>query len=422
MKNQVQAVKGTRAFYPEQMKVRNWLYEKIRHISRQFGYEEYDGPFLEKIDLYAAKSGEELVKEQAFVFPDRGGDLITLRPELTPSLARMVAEKQNELIYPLRWWSFGPFWRYERPQKGRSREFFQWNIDLIGIDSAAADAELIGICALFLKHIGLSPDQVTIFVNHRQLINQEISKLGISDEIKKNVFKLIDRIDKMESQVWDGLLLEEGLSIRQLEGLKKLLNNQELWKESEELTEIFGYLEDMDANEYVKFNPKIIRGLDYYTKVVFEAWDIGGDGRAILGGGHYDNLVSDLGGDPLPGVGFAMGDVMISLILAKYDCLQQSNLGEETVLVTTFDDSSQSLSIKIARELRANGINTLTYPQTAKLQKQIKFADKLGIKIAIMIGPSEIESNTVSIKNLTTTEQVTVPRQELIRVVREILA
>jgi histidyl-tRNA synthetase len=226
----------------------------------------------------------------------------------------------------------------------------------------------------------------------------------------------------MESQVWDGLLLEEGLSIRQLEGLKKLLNNQELWKESEELTEIFGYLEDMDANEYVKFNPKIIRGLDYYTKVVFEAWDIGGDGRAILGGGHYDNLVSDLGGDPLPGVGFAMGDVMISLILAKYDCLQQSNLGEETVLVTTFDDSSQSLSIKIARELRANGINTLTYPQTAKLQKQIKFADKLGIKIAIMIGPSEIESNTVSIKNLTTTEQVTVPRQELIRVVREILA
>jgi histidyl-tRNA synthetase len=178
----------------------------------------------------------------------------------------------------------------------------------------------------------------------------------------------------------------------------------------------------MGAKEYVRFNPKIIRGLDYYTKVVFEAWDIGGDGRAILGGGHYDNLVSDLGGDPLPGVGFAMGDVMISLILAKYDCLPQSNLGEETVLVTTFDDSSQSLSIKTARELRANGINALTYPQTAKLQKQIKFADKLGIKIAIMIGPSEIESNTISIKNLTTTEQVTVPRQELIQVVREILA
>ena len=422
MKNQVQAVKGTRAFYPEQMKVRNWLYEKIRHISRQFGYEEYDGPFLEKIDLYAAKSGEELVKEQAFIFPDRGGDLITLRPELTPSLARMVAEKQNELIYPLRWWSFGPFWRYERPQKGRTREFFQWNIDLIGLDSPSADAELIGICALFLKFVGLSPDQVTIFVNHRQLINQEITNLGISDDVKKKVFKLIDRIDKMEGQVWDGLLLEEGLTSEQLDGLKKLLNDQELWKKSDELTEIFGYLEDMGANEYVRFNPKIIRGLDYYTKVVFEAWDIGGDGRAILGGGHYDNLVSDLGGEPLPGVGFAMGDVMINLILEKYGCLPQSNFHEGTVLVTTFDGSGQSLSINIARELRANGISAITYPQTAKLQKQLKFADKLGIKIVLMVGPSEIESDSVTIKNLTTTAQVTVPRKELLQVVKEILA
>lgn len=422
MKNQVQAVKGTRAFYPDQMSVRNWLYEKIKFLSGQFGYEEYDGPFLEKIDLYAAKSGEELVKEQAFVFPDRGGDLITLRPELTPSLARMVAEKQNELIFPLRWWSFGPFWRYERPQKGRSREFFQWNIDLIGIDSPSADAELIGICALFLKFVGLSPDQVTIFVNHRQLINEEISNLGISENVKKKVFKLIDRIDKMESQVWDGLVLEEGLTNEQLEGLKQVLGNKELWKKSEELTQIFGFLKDIGASEYVLFNPKIIRGLDYYTKVVFEAWDVGGDGRALLGGGHYDNLVSDLGGDPLPGVGFAMGDVMISLILEKYGCLPKSTNRENTVLVTTFDDTSLSLSIKIACELRTNGINAITYPQSAKLQKQIKFADRSGLKIVIMIGPSEIESDSVTIKNLATTAQVTVPRKELIKVVNEILA
>ncbi len=422
MKNQVQAVKGTRAFYPDQMSVRNWLYEKIKFLSGQFGYEEYDGPFLEKIDLYAAKSGEELVKEQAFVFPDRGGDLITLRPELTPSLARMVAEKQNELIFPLRWWSFGPFWRYERPQKGRSREFFQWNIDLIGIDSPSADAELIGICALFLKFVGLSPDQVTIFVNHRQLINEETSNLGISESVKKKVFKLIDRIDKMESQVWDGLVLEEGLTNEQLEGLKQVLGNKELWKKSEELTQIFGFLKDIGASEYVQFDPKIIRGLDYYTKVVFEAWDVGGDGRALLGGGHYDNLVSDLGGDPLPGVGFAMGDVMISLILEKYGCLPKSTNRENTVLVTTFDDTSLSLSIKIASELRTNGISAITYPQSAKLQKQIKFADRSGLKIVIMIGPSEIESDSVTIKNLATTAQVTVPRKELIKVVNEILA
>ncbi len=422
MKNIVQAVKGTRAFYPDQMSVRNWLYEKMKHISSQFGYEEYDGPFLEKIDLYAAKSGEELVKEQAFVFPDRNNDLIALRPELTPSLARMVAEKQNELIFPLRWWSFGPFWRYERPQKGRTREFFQWNIDLIGIDSPSADAELIGICALFLKFVGLTPDQVTVFVNHRQLINQEILNLGISDELKKKVFKLIDRIDKMESQVWDGLMLEEGLTNKQLGGLKQILGDKELWKKSEELTQIFGFLKDIGASEFVQFNPKIIRGLDYYTKVVFEAWDVGGDGRALLGGGHYDNLVSDLGGDPLPGVGFAMGDVMISLILEKYGCLPMSNNREKTVMVTTFEETSQNLTLKIASELRDNGISTITYPQPAKLQRQIKFADRLGLKIVVMIGPSEIESNSVTIKNLATTAQVTVPRKELLQVVKEILA
>ena len=163
MKNIIQGVKGAREFYPVQMRNRNFLLKHIREVSQQFGYEEYDGPFLEKIDLYAAKSGEELVKEQAFVFPDRGGELITLRPELTPSLARMVAEKQNELIFPLRWWSFGPFWRYEKPQKGRTREFFQWNIDLIGIDSAYADAELVSICASFFKNIGLNPDAGTQF-------------------------------------------------------------------------------------------------------------------------------------------------------------------------------------------------------------------------------------------------------------------
>src|SRR5512143_3087833 len=147
MKPTVQPVKGTRDYYPEEMAVRNFLYRTARKVSESFGYQEWDGPFLETIDLYAAKYGEELVKEQSFVFPDRGGDLITLRPELTPSLARMVAQRQKQLVFPLRWWSWGPMWRYERPQKGRSREFFQWNIDLIGISSSEADAELVAVAA-----------------------------------------------------------------------------------------------------------------------------------------------------------------------------------------------------------------------------------------------------------------------------------
>jgi histidyl-tRNA synthetase len=151
MKNLIPSIKGTRDFYPEEMVVRNYLYTTMRRVSESFGYQEYDGPFLESIELYAAKSGEELVKEQSFVFPDRGGDLITLRPELTPTLVRMVAQRQKELVFPLRWWSWGPFWRYERPQKGRTREFFQWNVDIIGAVSPEADAELAAVMATFFK-------------------------------------------------------------------------------------------------------------------------------------------------------------------------------------------------------------------------------------------------------------------------------
>jgi len=233
MKNIIQPVKGTREFYPLEMAIRNWIYENIRNVSESFGYSEYDGPFLEPIDLYAAKSGEELVKEQSFVFSDRGGNLVTLRPELTPSLARMVAQKQRQLIYPLRWWSFGPFWRYEKPQKGRAREFFQWNIDLIGSKSPEADAELIAICAEFFKQIGLSPDKVKVFINDRRLMDKKLSELGIDDLLKKNTLKIIDRQDKMDHSTWKMYALDNGLSEEQFIGLTKILSNVDLYQESD---------------------------------------------------------------------------------------------------------------------------------------------------------------------------------------------
>ena len=179
MKKTIATVKGTREFYPEEMALRNYLYEKVRAASQSFGYQEYDGPFLETIDLYAAKSGEELVKKQSFTFQDRGGDIVTLRPELTPSLARMIAAKQGELTYPVRWWSFGPFWRYEQPQKGRTREFFQWNIDILGVSTPEADAELIAVAATFLRSVGLSPERAVIYVNNRRLMESEFEALGI---------------------------------------------------------------------------------------------------------------------------------------------------------------------------------------------------------------------------------------------------
>src|SRR5512136_1697104 len=190
MKKQlIQSVKGTRDFYPEQMALRVWLYNTIRAVSERFGYQEYEGPILESIALYAAKSGEELVKEQSFVLTDRGGDELTLRPELTPTLARMVAQKQNMLPKPIRWWSFGPFWRYERPQKGRTREFFQWNIDLVGVDSPQADAEIASIGASFFRAVGLGPEVIRILVNDRRLAERQLTQIGIPPRLWPSVFK-----------------------------------------------------------------------------------------------------------------------------------------------------------------------------------------------------------------------------------------
>lgn len=423
MANKIQAVKGTREFYPEQMALRNFIYEKVRAASQAFGYQEYDGPFIEPIDLYAAKSGEELVKKQSFTFEDRGGDLVTLRPELTPSLARMIAAKQNELTYPVRWWSFGPFWRYEQPQKGRSREFFQWNIDMLGVNSPQADAELLAVASTFLKSVGLTPDQATIYVNNRRLMDSEFDKLQIPNEKRLDVSNLVDRRSKMESTKWDAYALELGLNQTQLDGLKNILSNFALWKESDELTKLFAALDALGVSEYVKYDPNIMRGLLYYTGTVFEAFETSGSvKRAILGGGRYDNLLADVGGQPLSGVGFAMGDVVMGILLQEKGLLPEFKPTPADVLVTLFDESFLSKSFALSAQLRNAGINTLVFPEPAKLQKQFKFADKMKVKLALVLGPDEDAQGMVVVKNLGNGEQVQVKKEAVVESVKEILS
>jgi histidyl-tRNA synthetase len=422
MKSIVSPVKGTRDFYPEDMFIRTWLYQKMREVSELFGYLEYDGPFLERIDLYAAKSGEELVREQAFVFEDRGGDPITLRPELTPSLARMIAQRQKQLVFPQRWWSFGPFWRYERPQKGRTREFFQWNIDQLGADSAESDSELIAVCVKFFQKVGLSSDQVKVYVNSRQLMDQIFQDIGISQSDKHNVFRLIDRRDKMSVEDWQTFAFEIGLSEQQFAQLKLVLTDQLLWKKSKELVTLFTIMEILGLRDYIVYDPQIIRGLDYYTGIVFEARDADKEGRAILGGGHYENLVGDVGGDPLPGVGFAMGDVMIRLILDKYNCLPKFGNTSAQVLVTVFDETLLLDSIKVADELRNADINCVCISEPGKLMKQLKYADRINVPLVIILGPEESSRNEVVVKDLRDRSQEDISRTDLTAYLKERLA
>ena len=422
MASKIQSVKGTREFYPEQMALRNFIYEKVRSAAQAFGYQEWDAPFIESIDLYAAKSGEELVKKQSFTFTDRGGDFVTLRPELTPSLARMIAAKQGELTYPVRWWSFGPFWRYEQPQKGRSREFFQWNIDMLGVSSPEADAELIAVAATFLRSVGLSPELATIYVNNRRLMESEFDALNIPQEKRLDVSNMVDRRSKMEPAKWDSYVLESGITQIQLDGLKNILADFDLWKKSDELVRLFAALDGLGVKEYVKFDPNIMRGLLYYTGTVFEAFDTSGSlKRAILGGGRYDNLLADVGGQPLSGVGFAMGDVVVGIILQEKGLLPEFIPSPAPILVTIFDESLMKESFSLSAELRSAGLNVLCFPEPAKLQKQFKFADKMKVRVVLTVGPDEAANAQVAVKNLVSGEQVTVKREALVESIRELL-
>ena len=417
----IQPVKGARDFYPEDLALRRWLYEQIRAVSERFGYQEYDGPFLERLELYAARSGEELVKEQSFVFPDRGGELIALRPELTPSLARMVAARRKQLTMPLRWWSFGPFWRYERPQRGRSREFFQWNIDLLGIASPAADAELAAVAAAFFAEVGLSPDQVRIQVNDRRLAEDQLARLGVAEDRRQAIFRLMDRRDRLPDTAWRSEAESQGISGELLLGLQAMLEDREAWRGSEALTEFFEAAQELGAGAYLSFDPNVIRGLDYYTGIVFEARDASGEFRAILGGGRYDDLVSAVGGDPIPSTGFAMGDVVLGLLLAKYGAAPELRASPSQVLMVTFDADSQKQALRAATRLRAEGLQVEWYPSAERLARQLKYADRLGIPLAVILGPDEIREDALTLKDLRSGQQERLPASEAGGRIRQLL-
>jgi histidyl-tRNA synthetase len=405
-KTTIQAVKGTRDFYPEAMAFRTWLYGKVRAISERFGYQEWEAPILERLELYAAKSGEELVKEQAFVLQDRGGDELAMRPELTPSLARMIAQQQASLILPVRWFSFGPFWRYERPQRGRTREFFQWNIDLLGAETPTADGEIVSIGAEFLRSLGLGADEVAIRINSRRLMERKLAEMGVTEtEQRMEVFRLIDRRDRMPGDKWTEWALDTGLSQSQLDTLRALLTNPDLWQESDELCQVYATAESFGVRDYLVYDAAIVRGLDYYTGPVFEAYDREGYFRALFGGGRYDNLVADVGGERITGVGFAMGDVIIELLLERAGKRPTLPTSPSRVLVTFFDTELYPQTLALAARLRRAGINAEQFLEADRLGKQIRYADRKGIPYVAILGPDELAQDQVVLKHLETGEQ-----------------
>ena len=409
-KNIINPVKGTQDFYPQDWAYQNWLSDTFLSVGRTFGFEEYEGPLVEHQELYLGKSSEEIVNQQTFTLKDRDNRDLVLRPELTPTLARMVANREGQLTFPIRWQSYGQFFRYEKPQRGRGRSFFQWNVDLLGIDSPIADAEIISLACQTFKALDLTPEHVTIRLNDRQAVQELLSTdLKIQEDSMSRVFGLIDRVDKMSQEKFLATLSEAGLGKTQASDLDGMLR-QESPILSPWLDEIMGHLSRSGAEDFVQLDLKIVRGFNYYTRTVFEAWAKTSLRRALFGGGRYDNLTLQVGGKrQIPGVGFAVGDMAITELLKEVEKVPEAPPTGATVLVSVFSPDLLDKSASVADDLRSAGIGTELYLQPShKLDRQFKHADRKKIRYVAIIGPDEVANDTAALKDLQTGNQVIV--------------
>jgi histidyl-tRNA synthetase len=408
-----QPYKGARDFYPEEMRIEKFMRSGMRRVAERFGYEEYDAPILEPIELYMAKSGDELVNEQTYVFQDRGGRTVTLRPEMTPSVSRMVAGKRQELGYPLRWYSIPNLWRYERPQRGRLREHYQLNVDIFGVESLEAEAEIIQIADGVLKEFGATHDMYTIKLNSRKLMSYIMREyLELSDVQTHTLFRLIDRKAKMapdefiaevdavftpsQRDAGSSEKLLQILEVRQFEQLPELVQAQPPGQRLRELMMILGQLHITNC----VFDITLMRGLDYYTDIVFEVFDNNPDNnRSMFGGGRYDGLVGLFGVDPVATVGFGMGDVTLRNFLEAHDLIPA--LRPETDVYVIFIGDVTSRAQAVVKELRDMGVN-VAVGTDAKIDKQIKTAHKKGIHYVLFIGDKELTEEQYTLRNLLT--------------------
>ena len=408
----LEPLKGTRDFYPTEMRWRNWLFDICRRVSLLYGYEEWDAPFLELLDLYAAKSGEELVNEQTYTFVSRGGERLAIRPEATPSLARLVAARQNGLRKPIRWFTIPNVWRYENPQSGRKREFYQYNVDILGVESMEAEAEILAIVIDILTAVGLVKGEFVIRINNRYYLDHLLAKLGIDLSLKEAVYHEIDRLEKLKAGEFAANLVKAGLTSEQVENLEASLRQKD-FGDFPALNELWEKLTQYNIVDYVEFDPTIVRGLLYYTGTVFEVWDTSKDlRRAIMGGGRYDNLITALGGQPLPAVGIAFSDVVIEAILTqhkKFPIIPR----ELDVYVAQYSADQHPMAVQIAGQLRAAGLRTELSILGNKLDKQLKAAADNGARYAVIVAPDELARGEVNVKDLQNREQKTVKIEEL---------
>ncbi len=416
-------VKGTRDFYPEQMRVRNWIAQVWRKVSLRNGFEEYEAPIFEYLDLFTAKSGQEIA-EQLFNFTDRGGRRLAIRPEITPSLARMVNEKINSLPRPIKWFSIPRLCRAENPQKGRLREFFQWNVDIIGAETPLADAECVFAAVDALRELGLSSDDASVFYSSRSLTTQAIKSAGVPAGDVQSVLAVLDKRNKTKLEAWSRMLagtvpdngardkilkfldsggaLESETSADAAASAMGLKPSGKTVVAIEELLEFKKSLGYFGVEQWCRYDPGVVRGLAYYTGIVYEVFDADRRLRAVVGGGRYDNLLGSLGGPDVPAAGFGMGDAVLEIMLKEKGKIPESLRRREIDFFVIEDDDEQVVeAIKLVGALRRKGFSADFAYKRQSVGKQLKEANRRGAACAVIV-----RSDAVAVKNLSTGEQV----------------
>ncbi len=420
--------KGTRDFYPDDMAFQEHLFTSWRRTCKKYAFEPWDGPMFEHLEIFTQKSGAEIEK-QLYTFKDKGERMMALRPEMTPSLARMIAAKGMSLKRPVRWYSIGRLFRYEKMQKGRLREFFQLNMDILGSSEVAADAELIAAATDTMRDLGLSHKDFRVRISSRTLLDKCFSAIGISREIFPMLYALLDRKNKITEEAY-------------YEGLKQIITDDEMQKridtvfsvesleetasftgECEEyclLKELFALLRNYGLSEYICFDINIVRGLAYYTGIVFEIFALDKNRRAIAGGGRYDKLVELYGGPPTPAVGFAAGDVVLGDLLREKNLLPPQKHRCD-VFIAAIDESGYEKTIPTAQLLRSAGISCVFPLKRTNLGKQLKQADSSGAVLTVITGGEESVHGMVKIKQMNDGFEKTVPYDKLLENVSAML-
>lgn len=416
---------GFRDFPPEEMALRSHVFEAWRRVARRYGFQEYDGPPLEALELYVEKSGEEIVG-QLYNFTDKGDREVALRPEMTPSLARILGERSRAMPKPIRWFSTPQLFRYERQQRGRLREHFQWNVDIVGEAGVAADAEVLAVALDGLRELGLGPDDVRARVSDRRLLAALMRSAGVSDDRLTAAYAVVDKVEReTRERSRERLVAEAGLDGAGADAILDLFDApgldavRERFGDRDEVAEALGRfdeylatLEGLGLGAFVDFDLTIVRGLAYYTGIVFEVFDARGELRAVCGGGRYDRLLELVGGEPLPAVGFGMGDVVLTELLRDLDRLPDVSRSVDWFVVVIGDDLRPH-ALDVARRLRARGESVAYSLRSQAVRKQFKAAESEGARRVLVLAPDEVARGEAVLRDMATGEERTVPLASL---------